>query len=254
MYARLDMTISADQELSYQMASSFHGALMERISPDYADLLHESRLHPYTQHLERHADGWHWIVTTLDQQATEQIIDKALVPMTDLELTKHQIKVHVENKRYQELSERELTFSFYEGQSDRYITIAFLTPTAFKNNGRYQNYPDIRSIYSNLMNKYDVASDKESMRDEDTLDQLVENTNVFKYALRSTLFSIEGVRIPAFLGEMTFRIDGTQTMCNFANMLFRFGEYSGVGIKTALGMGAIGRVEGRRRNNGRQAD
>ena len=29
-------------------------------------------------------------------------------------------------------------------------------------------------------------------------------------------------------------------MVNFANLLFRFGTYSGVGIKTALGMGAIG--------------
>ena len=28
-------------------------------------------------------------------------------------------------------------------------------------------------------------------------------------------------------------------MTNFANMLFKFGNYSGVGIKTSIGMGAI---------------
>ena len=28
-------------------------------------------------------------------------------------------------------------------------------------------------------------------------------------------------------------------MTNLAQMLFRFGEYSGIGIKTALGMGAV---------------
>ena len=32
-------------------------------------------------------------------------------------------------------------------------------------------------------------------------------------------------------------------MADFANLLFRFGTYSGVGIKTALGMGAIKLME-----------
>ena len=40
---------------------------------------------------------------------------------------------------------------------------------------------------------------------------------------------------------------GTKTMTNFANMLFEFGEYSGVGIKTALGMGCIKKLNDRGR-------
>ena len=42
---------------------------------------------------------------------------------------------------------------------------------------------------------------------------------------------------------------GTSTMVNFANMLFRFGTYSGIGIKTSLGMGSfkILKDEGRKR-------
>lgn len=41
------------------------------------------------------------------------------------------------------------------------------------------------------------------------------------------------------MGKITIKIRGTQTMTNFANMLFKFGNYSGVGIKTSIGMGAI---------------
>lgn len=57
---------------------------------------------------------------------------------------------------------------------------------------------------------------------------------------------MEGIRVPAFLGSLTLRLTGTQTMANFANMLFEFGTYSGIGIKTGLGMGAYELVkEGR---------
>lgn len=233
------MCITADKEMSFQMGSSFHGALMEQISTDYADFLHVSRLHPYTQHLERHDDGWHWIVTTLNKDAKERIIDETLMPLTDIELRKHQIKIHIASRDIQELSEMNLLSTLYEDKSDRYITIKFVTPTSFKSDGRYQNIPDIRSIYSSLMNKYDAASDTESMRDTETLDELTKCTTMSRYILRSTVFSVEGARIPSFLGEITFRIYGPQTMCNLANMLVNFGEYSGIGIKTALGMGAI---------------
>ena len=42
---------------------------------------------------------------------------------------------------------------------------------------------------------------------------------------------------------MTIRVSGTKTMANYAHLLLRFGEYSGVGIKTGMGMGAVKRVE-----------
>lgn len=254
MYARCEMKLNSNADLSYQMSSAFHGALMEVIDTDYAEVLHESRLHPYTQHLERRNGEWYWIVTTLDAHATETIITKALLPLHRLELKNHQLTIDIDAKRYEELSERELATAFYQEQASRYIPITFLTPTSFKVNGRYQNYPDIRGIYSNLMRRYDAASETESMCDEDTLEQLTSSTSIVKYNLRSTLFSLEGVRIPAFLGEMTCRISGTQTMCNFANMMFQFGEYSGVGIKTALGMGAIRIREERTATNGRSTD
>ena len=134
-------------------------------------------------------------------------------------------------------------------QAKKYISIQFVTPTAFKQNGKYLNYPDIRSLYLNLMNKYDAVSEQESMRDEETLDQLVENTTISRYELRSTVFCLEGVRIPAFLGRLTLRLDGAQTMANFADVLLQFGTYSGIGIKTALGMGAIRLLEERSRSD-----
>lgn len=251
MYARFDMTLSTEKELSYQMASSFHGALMELLDPDYAEILHRSSLHPYAQHLEKRNEEWHWVVSVLNEETEKEIMEKKLLHLAKITLDKHQMEIQITDRQYTELSERELSFAFYQQKQSPYISIRFLTPTAFKYQGRYVNYPDIRFMYSNLMKKYDNAESEESVQDEDTLEQLVMNTSVSRYDLRSVNFSMEGIRIPAFIGTLTLRIHGTQTMCNFANMLFRFGEYSGVGIKTGLGMGAF-RLENNRRkeNNG----
>ena len=83
------------------------------------------------------------------------------------------------------------------------------------------------------------------MLDEDALEQLCENTQIVRYDLKSVNFSLEGVRIPAFIGKITIKINGTKTMADFANMLLEFGTYAGVGIKTALGMGFIRQIEER---------
>ena len=256
MYSKLEMRLIGNLEISNQMASTFHGALMEMLPEDYAEELHESKLHPYTQHLEHRTDGWYWVVTALNERASSILLKDTLLRIDGIDLKKHETYLSVDQRKYQELSEAELAKAFYGEDGGKFISIRFRTPTAFKWNGQYLNYPDIRSIYSNLMNKYDASSDQDSMRDEDTLEQLVQNTVVARYRLHSTVFCLEGVRIPAFAGEMTLRIGGNRTMCNFARMLFRFGEYSGIGIKTSLGMGAIELIQDNKEltKNGRQTN
>lgn len=243
VYSKLEMRLEGSLEISNQMASTFHGALMEMLPQEYAEELHESRLHPYTQHLERRAGDWYWVVTALNEKASSIILKDTLLRREGVDLKRHETYLSIDQKKYQELSEAELAQAFYEGNSGKYISIRFVTPAAFKRNGLYLNYPDIQSIYSNLMNKYDASNDQDSMKDEDTLEQLVQHTTVARYRLHSTVFCLEGIRIPAFAGEMTLRIGGNRTMCSFARMLFRFGEYSGIGIKTSLGMGAIELVQ-----------
>lgn len=98
-------------------------------------------------------------------------------------------------------------------------------------------------IYKSLMRKYSAASDEMDMYDDDTLEQLVMGSEITRYRLQSTVFPLEGVSIPSYKGSMSVRIHGTDTMSRYARLLFRFGEYSGVGIKSSIGMGAMRIVE-----------
>lgn len=240
MIAKIDMKLdAATDDISYQMASTFHGALMDLLPDDYATELHISKRHPYTQHIERQGKEWHWIITALNEYTACHMLQDVLMQLDEFTIKKHGLIIHVLEKSYQELSDKELADVFYHKEPSRYITVQFVTPTAFKQNGRYVNYPDLRLMFSSIMNKYDASNPDEQMYDEDTLYQLIEKVMLNRYNLRSVSFSMEGVRIPAFIGTITLKMTGTQTMSNFANMLFEFGKYSGIGIKTTLGMGAI---------------
>jgi len=239
MLGRLEMKFGVQENLNYQMSSLFHGVLMEQLSAQYGEYLHQSRLHPYTQHLECRRKEWFWVINTLNQEAAKQIIHSALLPMEYVQVKQRGLEIPIQQKRFEECAYQELADQFYFAECGRYIQVHFITPTAFKQQGRYVFYPDLRCIYQSLMNKYDGAVKEESMCDEDTLQELCRNSEIKQYDLKSTWFYLEGVKIPSFIGKITIRLKGTQTIANFANMLFRFGTYCGIGIKTALGMGAI---------------
>lgn len=239
MVGKMELKLSCEGELVYQMASLFHGALMELLPEEYASLLHMSQLHPYVQHLEYRDGNWYWIVCALNQKAVKIILHDTLGNLEDIKIKKRNLIIHIVQKNYTEVSYKELMNQFYNEDCSQYISVHFVAPTAFKSQGKYVFYPNIRCIFRSLMNKYDAAVGRETMVDVDTLDQLCENADIIRYDLKSVNFALEGVKIPAFIGKVTIKMSGSQTMTNFATMLFRFGEYSGVGIKTALGMGCI---------------
>lgn len=190
MLARLELKLNADSDITFQMASLFHGALMEKLPQEYANQLHQSQLHPYSQYLEKREGDYYWIINCLNQEARDIIIG-AILATESIELRKKQLKVELLQHKYEELSQKELMDDFYEDTKSRWIEVKFLTPTAFKQRGRYLFYPDIRCIYQSLMNKFDSCTSGESMIDEDTLEELSNHSEIVSYHLRSVSFSLE---------------------------------------------------------------
>ena len=190
---------------------------------------------------------WYWVICTLNDEATKIIIFDTLMHQEKFKIKNRNMEVCILQKKYQEVSDKKLMEHFYAVSDEKYFQIHFLTPTAFKQKGKYVFYPDLHCIFQSLMKKYDTAVKENTMVDEETLEQLCENAQIVKYDLKSVNFFLESVRIPAFIGKITIKMNGTQTMANFAKMLFEFGTYSGVGIKTSIGMGCIKLLERRER-------
>lgn len=236
MISKLDFKLETEGELSYRMSSLFHGALIEMLPEEYATFLHQSQLHPYSQHLERNGKEWHWIINMLDHDSAT-ILGKKLREAREILLRKHDIRIRLSEPVETGLSDEELNALFYRETAQRTFFLNFKTPTAFKRQGKYLFYPDLFCIFQSLMMRHDAIYER-GFLDQDALEELAGHSEITRYDLKSTLFSLEGVQINSFLGRIAIRVKGPQTMVNFANMLLHFGEYSGVGIKTSIGMGA----------------
>ncbi len=240
MLAELRMKLeTGGTDFGYCQSSNMQGVLMQRLAPAYAEKLHEQGLKPYSQYLLA-KERKEWVVKTFTQEAYQEIIPPLLDgTFTHFVIEKKGWEIGICAKELKTTGKQELLEEFYSGPCSGILNLEFLTPTAFKSNGRYQIFPDMRYIYQSLMNKYSAASAEMEMYDGETLEQLVVHSSVVRYRLHSTFFPLEGVKIPSFKGEITVKVGGTQTMARYARLLARFGEYAGLGIKTAMGMGGL---------------
>lgn len=239
MLAKLEMILDG-ADIDYRNSSNLQGVLMEKIDTEYAGVLHEQRLNPYSQYLIKDNNQYVWCINTLNKEAYEQIIQKLTVQnFSEFHIKNRKDGIKIIEKKLYIQNKSNLMEQFYEEPGKKYYNIEFMTPTSFKRNGQYQIFPDLSLIYRSLMKKYSASTEELDMYDEDTLEQLVENSEITRYKLQSIGFPMEGITIPAYKGNITVKMKGNDTISRYARLLFSFGEYSGVGIKSAIGMGAM---------------
>ena len=252
MPSSLIIKMEGDKEKQHgtYLASLLQGVLMEKMEPSYAAFLHESRIHPYSQYVECRDEEILWHVNALTREAEEYILGPLLegcleeVILQNRDETLRIVERSVETCTYESMIEE-----YYLGECSRYIPLRICTPMAFKQNGRYCIIPSPRLIFQSLMRRFDACQEENTIFTEELLQEFESLTEISDYRLRSMRFSLEGVRIPSFTGNLKIHVNGPQQMANVAGMLVRFGEYSGIGIKTGMGMGAVRIEENVRRKN-----
>lgn len=231
------------------MSSLLHGVLIQQLSNEYAEKMHESTVRPYSQFLDERTNEWN--IQLVSDEANREIGTCILKDdFTSFYLKNREWTVPIIEKKVFTKSYDQLLKEVYFMDCSRYITIKFLTPTAFKQNKRYIYYPDIRLIFQSIIQKHDAIQIKTKFEDEQILVDIIENIQIISYQLKTKKFNLEGIRIQGFVGTVTFKIGGPQMLVNLVHFLLAYAEYSGVGIKTAIGMGAMVVKEERRKENG----
>jgi CRISPR-associated endoribonuclease Cas6 len=241
LLTRIEIRIEKNEEpINYNMSSLFHGALMEKIETAYVEKLHNNGLKPYSQSIRLTKENTIWSVCTLTKEAKDNII----LPLLDKDFTQIEIKhknicMPVAEKTVTEISYEQLLKETYFYECQKTINMAFTSPTAFKSQDKYIFYPTVRHVFQSLINKFDASSMGSEIGTEEILEQIEDHVVITGYNLRSMRFHLEGTSIPSFMGSIRLKINSTQQMANLIWLLGSYGEYSGTGIKTSLGMGGI---------------
>ncbi|MBR3258675.1 MAG: CRISPR-associated endoribonuclease Cas6 [Eggerthellaceae bacterium] len=222
---------------------------MEQASPDFAAYVHQCPFNPYSQYCLLGENGvLRWRINALTDEAAGNLI-APLLDTPKLEITHDGKSFNLALESFESFPLSDLTKMIYKDSQSTdaplpktRVRVSFLTPTSFKSQGEYVLVPTVRLILQSLYMRYDLLNSGSKEIDEETLDYLVRHTKILDYKLRSARFANAtnaGKSIPGFVGNITFGIDGPATAAGLIRMLLKFGEYSGVGIKTSMGMGAM---------------
>jgi CRISPR-associated endoribonuclease Cas6 len=238
MLATMHLEIEhSEQTLNYNASSLFHGIIMERVASTYANELHESQVNPFSQFVQAispRRSVWH--VRTLNEEAYENII-LPLSQTNELYLRQRGQTIKITGTTIEKTSYSEMIASEYERTPRKIFRIQLHSPMTFKIKDEYQIFPDLYYIFRNLMNRFDAFSPEVQLYDQEALTHLREHTAIVEYKLRTTRFYLEKTTIPAMLGEMKVKVNGGTNMQHLVGLLLQYAQYSGIGIKTSLGMG-----------------
>ena len=230
------------QRIHPSMGSLFHGALMERFPSELAEVLHRQNVRPYSQSVffDR-ARGPLWRIGTLDD-----VMESALLfgmaeggEMLHLQQKGYEIQMKeidcVEETSFEELADT----AFTAEQAPHGAELTCLTPTSFKRDGRYALFPESRLIVQSLLQRWNAFCPEIPLEEENLASKLADHAPIVRYDLHTASFSLERQRITGFRGRFALHFGGTDSMRRILALLASFAPFAGIGIKTALGMGAV---------------
>lgn len=243
MLSKLNMRLNVEgqDKLNYNMSSVMQGILMEKLPIEYVEKMHIDGLHPYQQFLQINGEEYCWNIHTTTKEAKNNIIQKIMCE-DNFYIEKKDIRLKVIQRNFSEMTYDQLLEQFYFNNGSRYLTLHFETATSFKSGGGYIFYPSIRHIFQSIINKHNEFNKETEISGENLLEELEHHIEIIQYNLRSIFFYMEHVKIPAFIGNIRIKISGSQPIVNLVNFLLAYSEFSGIGIKCGMGMGAC-RVE-----------
>ncbi|MBS4728524.1 CRISPR-associated endoribonuclease Cas6 [Mycobacterium sp. SM1] len=242
--SRLTLALQSDAPVdrtqTARLGPHLHGVLMDAISGDYAETLHNCKVNPYSQcALGRSSTVLDWHVRTLTSEAGTHIVEPLVRDsFSGFRLRSVGLSITVTRRTVEKVPLSELSRAFYAPPETNRFRVSFLTPTAFKQAGEYVFWPDPRLVFQSLAQKYCAIVDDDEP-EEGLIDEFGRAIRLTSYRVMSQQFIIGAARVPGFTGYATFTIKGADCFTSYVAVLLRFGEFSGCGIKSSLGMGAM---------------
>ena len=238
MICQYYFALDTDERIPAERAYAFYSCLLSMLPYEYAEQLHEQGETPISQFLyfDREKEKTVWQITVLGDDAAE-VFCPILDGLTALELNSGTVDLLMQDKR--QYSAGEFIAQARSEAARRWETLLVLSPTAFRQNGRYVIIPQERLIIQSLISKWNAAFPEYLLDDGDVVRLLEGGVHISDYTLRSVRFPLKSNKIPGYIGSITLETRLAAPIMEIWNLLLHFAPYSGIGIKTALGMGGV---------------
>ena len=233
-----ELNLPEGEKLNQSMGSLLQGLLMERTDSSWAEEMHTQQVRPYSQYVTVAEGKPVWRIQTITDRAFERLI-YPLLSKNHYHLKQRDYDIGLSHFRII----KQETFSDIETryvlnhEKIHHIHLRFLTSTSCKTQGGYAIFPFPYLILKNLVSKWNAYTDSSLIDSDRTADQLDGEMQVVDYHLHMHPFSLEGRRIRAFRGDVSYGLFQNDMAARLTAVLADFASYTGTGMKTALDMG-----------------
>ena len=237
---KLKVKAADGQRLHSNWGYALYGVLSSVADTTFVGDWHSRNDTPFSQYLEVLAGGTEaiWHIHLLGEEVIQNM-STVLQQQNSFAALHHNTTLEVLEQQW-EPPLPEVTFCqqyLTERSAQRHITIELLTPASFKSQEQYQIFPTEELIIKSLWLSWQNYAQEVLLDGDDVREQLMQHVHITDYRLKSVRYPVKGSKIPSFQGKLKFYIAGPEPLVRLVNLLFAFGEYRGLGIKTALGMG-----------------
>lgn len=225
--------IPLDTTLPDWAAYGLYASLLERTPRDFAGALHETGFTPVSQYLL----GNRWYVNALNS-STAQELERALEGFDRALLRRPEQQVQLGTPQVRTI---EAPAQFLESAQPASLRLRFLSPTAFKSGGYYRLLPTQELLLKSLVQRWNSCFSQECPIEDEGggVEAMAQNLLYSRVKLESRDFPMKNTRIPGTLGTIWAENRCRGFHRQLCGGLLVFGCFSGVGIKTALGMGGF---------------
>lgn len=239
MLTRYEFSMTPDRPCRPRPEWGYHlyAALLTRLPPEFGQRVHEDGISPVSQFFCPRAGTW--TVTVLGGEAEAQA-GPALERCGPFPLRRDGVVLTPALERRERVDSADELFRRGAAGS-RFHRLEVCTAAAFRSRGRYVVLPTSRLLLQSLMKKWNGCFPECPIVDEDGqgMDAMADGLVLRAFSLRDADYLLKGRSIPGFRGTLTVENTLSGFHRELADALLAFSGFSGVGIKTALGMGGV---------------
>ena len=219
------------------LAYPLYAWLLSCIPHEAGELLHDDGAKPISQYVYRDGETFWWVVNLLTDDAITLFAPvfeekkAAALHLSSLPFMQHTVET---------FDSPQAIVSRAQALPDvNRFQLTLLTPTAFKQQGRYVIFPQESLILQSLIHRWDMCFPEYPLDDSDAFQALLQGIRIADYTLRTMRHPLKQAKIPSFQGRLILEAHLPAPLMEIWKTLYVFAPYAGLGIKTALGMGGI---------------
>lgn len=240
MIVQVRLKIAQAQEpIRASLAYPLYAWLLSHIAAEDGERLHEQGIRPVSQYLWRNPrtqEDW-WTVNLLNDEAVELFLP---VLQQERVAQVHQGAIAFTAREVESIDAAHVLVRRAEMMDpDRRFTLELVTPTTFKQDGRYVIFPQEALILQSLIARWGLCFPDMPLDDADAVQALLRGLHIVDYRLQTLRHPLKQTRIPSFVGRVILEARLPAPLMDVFRTLYCFAPYAGLGIKTALGMGGV---------------